>query len=122
MGWTPLFATDDVLFFQVGHGLLLSMFDAQKLADDSGFADPAHAFAQEPGRMTLGHNMASEAEVDSEIAKAEAAGGTVLKPPQHAFWGGYYGFVADPDGFVWEIAHNPGLVFGADGVVSFTDG
>jgi catechol 2,3-dioxygenase-like lactoylglutathione lyase family enzyme len=119
LGWEPLLAMDDVAFFRVGHGLVLSLFDADHLAADSGLADPHAAATAVPGRMTLGHNMASEAEVDSEIAKAAAAGGTVLKPAQKAFWGGYHGFVADPDGFVWEIAYNPGLVFAADGSVRF---
>jgi len=121
LGWEPLMAMDDVLFFQVGPGLVLSLFDNDHLAADSGFADPAAAAAQQPTRITLGYNPPSEAEVDEALARAEAAGGTIMKPAQRAFWGGYHGFVADPDGFTWEIAYNPGLVFGDDGVVRFTD-
>lgn len=121
LGWTPLFEQDDVLFFQVGHGVVLSIFDNAHLAADTGFADPDDAARQRPTRLTLGYNPPSEAEVDSAIARAEAAGGTVLKPAQPAFWGGYHGFVADPDGFAWEIAYNPGLVFGDDGVVRFSE-
>jgi hypothetical protein len=36
-----------------------------------------------------------------------AAGGVVLKPPQEVFWGGYHGYFSDPEGHVWEVAHNP---------------
>jgi catechol 2,3-dioxygenase-like lactoylglutathione lyase family enzyme len=121
LGWQPLLALDDVVFFQVGPGLVLSLFGAEALAADAGAPDPAAVAAQEPGRITLGHNMASEAEVDSEVARAAAAGGTITKPAQRAFWGGYHGYVTDPDGFVWEIAYNPGLVFGDDGVVRVTE-
>jgi catechol 2,3-dioxygenase-like lactoylglutathione lyase family enzyme len=121
LGWTPLLAMDDVLFFQVGPGLVLSLFDNDHLAADSGFPDPTTAAAQQPTRLTLGYNPPSEAEVDEAMRGAEAAGGTILKPAQRAFWGGYHGFVADPDGFTWEIAYNPGLVFGDDGTVRFTE-
>jgi catechol 2,3-dioxygenase-like lactoylglutathione lyase family enzyme len=121
LGWEPLLELDDVLFFQVGHGLVLSLFDNDHLAADTGFADPERAAAQEPTRLTLGYNPASEVEVDEALRRAEAAGGTILKPAQRAFWGGYHGFVADPDGFAWEIAYNPGLVFAADGTVAFTE-
>jgi uncharacterized glyoxalase superfamily protein PhnB len=48
-----------------------------------------------------------------------AAGGTVVAGPARASWGGYTAYVADPDGFRWEIAHNPGLVVAGDGTVRF---
>ncbi len=49
----------------------------------------------------------SEAEVDRLMTHAANIGATILKPAQRAFWGGYHGYFADPDGHVWEIAHNP---------------
>ena len=33
----------------------------------------------------------------------------LFKAPQTVFWGGYSGYIADPDGFLWEIAFNPFL-------------
>ncbi|MDZ4790113.1 MAG: VOC family protein [Hyphomicrobiales bacterium] len=63
----------------------------------------------------------NEAEVDSVIAEAKDAGATILKQPQHAFWGGYHAFFADPDGHVWEIAHNPFFEMTADGAVKLPD-
>ena len=32
---------------------------------------------------------------------------TVIKSPEKAFWGGYSGYVADPENNYWEIAFNP---------------
>ena len=119
LGWQPLLEMDSVLFFQVGPALVLSLFGADELATDAHVPDASAAATANPGRITLGHNMATDAEVDQEIARAQAAGATVLKPGQRAFWGGYHGFFADPDGFVWEIAHNPGLVFHDNGTVTF---
>jgi hypothetical protein len=69
--------------------------------------------------MTLAHNVGSDAEVGEVLAAAEAAGGTVLKPAQLGEVGFVHGFFADPAGFRWEVAHNPGLVFGDDGSVTF---
>jgi catechol 2,3-dioxygenase-like lactoylglutathione lyase family enzyme len=122
LGWEPLLEVDDeVSFFQVGPGLLLALFGAVDLATDVGVEDPARVSDQTVSRMSLGHNMDSEAAVDSELAKAVAAGGTILKPGQRAAFGGYHGYLADPDGFQWEIGYNAGLVFGADGTIRFTE-
>ena len=55
----------------------------------------------------LPQNVASEAEVDAVMARAEAAGARILKPAAKTFWGGYNGYFADPDGNLWEVAFNP---------------
>lgn len=122
LGWTPLLEVgDEVSFFQVGFGLLLALFAAADLAIDVGVEEPTAVAAQGVARMSLAHNMDSEAAVDAELVRAAAAGGTIRKAGQRAAFGGYHGYVADPDGFLWEIAYNPGLVFGVDGVVRFTN-
>ncbi|CAN0359466.1 unnamed protein product, partial [Ectocarpus sp. 4 AP-2014] len=59
-----------------------------------------------PG-FALAYNVGSEAEVESTLAEAEAAGATITKPAQKVFWGGFSGYFKDPDGFLWEVAHNP---------------
>lgn len=71
--------------------------------------------------MTLAHNVGSDDEVAAVLARAEAAGGTVLKRAQLGEVGFVHGYFADPAGFRWEVAHNPGLVFLVDGSVSFVD-
>jgi uncharacterized glyoxalase superfamily protein PhnB len=69
-----------------------------------------------PG-IELAHNVRSEAEVDAVLALVAAAGGVVRRPAERAEWGGYTGAFADPDGYVWEVAHNPGWTVTEDGSV-----
>lgn len=57
--------------------------------------------------FTLAHNVASENEVDTILAQALSAGGELSKPAQKTTWGGYSGYFKDPDGYLWEVAHNP---------------
>ncbi|HEY2216080.1 MAG TPA: VOC family protein, partial [Solirubrobacteraceae bacterium] len=74
---------DDVVFFQVG-GSVLSLWDKQRLAEDSGVE-----LGSGYGGVTLAHNVSSPAEVDEIIAQARAAGGTIAREPGETFWGGY---------------------------------
>jgi uncharacterized glyoxalase superfamily protein PhnB len=55
------------------------------------------------------------------IATAEAAGATVVKPAQRAFWGGTHGYFADPAGFLWDVAHTPGITVAPDGTVGIAE-
>ena len=65
--------------------------------------------------MTLAHNLRAKAEVDEVLSRVEGAGGSILKPAQDVFWGGYHGYFADPDGHIWEVAHNPFAPLAEDG-------
>lgn len=67
--------------------------------------------------MALATNLASETEVDALLEAAERAGGRVTRPATRADWGGWSGYFADPDGHLWEVAHNPGFPLDADGRV-----
>ena len=67
------------------------------------------------GGIVVARNVPSEGEVDEAMARANAAGARILKPAAKTIWGGYNGYFADPDGHVWEIAHNPHWPLGADG-------
>ena len=62
----------------------------------------------------------SEAAVDTAFAEAVAAGARILKPAVRADWGGYSGYVADPDGHPWEIAYNPSFPIGEDGRITIS--
>jgi catechol 2,3-dioxygenase-like lactoylglutathione lyase family enzyme len=64
---------------------------------------------------TLAVVLPSEAEVDAAVATMTAAGARLVKAPRRADWGGYSGYVADPDGHLWELASNPGFPLDADG-------
>ena len=113
LGWEPtLVVPGEVVFIQLGHGLLLGLYTG--LAEDAGVSLGAGT-----PPMSLARNLGSEQEVVDLVARAETAGATVVKPPQHAAFGGFHAYFADPDGFLWEIAHNPGLTFDADSRASF---
>ncbi|HEX3432815.1 MAG TPA: VOC family protein [Solirubrobacteraceae bacterium] len=112
LGWRSGAAPDDdVVFFQIG-GSVLSLWDRQRLAEDSGVT-----LGSGYGGVTLAHNVGSSAEVDQIIAQAESAGGTIARAPDETFWGGYSGVFVDPDGHPWEVAHNPHWTLAADGSV-----
>ena len=41
------------------------------------------------------------------LALAVESGGTLSRRPANGHvWGGYRGYFADPDGHLWEVAHN----------------
>lgn len=115
LGWQPLFEVPgEVVFLQVGHGLLLSLFGASDLARD---IDPSRTAAGGIGDVTLAHNVGSDDEVRAMLADAARAGAEILKPAQAAEWGGFHGYFADPAGLRWEVAHNPGWSVDDDGTV-----
>lgn len=101
------FDSDSVAFFAL-RGTWLGLFGRDALAADAGVPTRAPGF----NAVTLAHNVGSEAEVDAALAIAVAAGATLVKPAQKVFWGGYSGYFADPDGHLWEVAHNPFLQIG----------
>ena len=117
LGWTPLVdVPGEIVFFQVGPGLMLGLFDAEKFDAD---LQREHTTTGATG-VTLSHNVASRDEVTTTVAAMAAAGGTVLKPAQDGAFGGiFHGHVADPNGVIWEIAHNPGWHVDDGGTVSF---
>ncbi|MGY8627751.1 VOC family protein [Chromobacterium violaceum] len=92
-----------VVFFELEGGLRLALFPRASLARDAGLPQqPASAT-----ELTIGHNVASRAEVDAAMRQAEQAGAAIVKPAQDTFWGGYAGYFQDPDGHLWEVAWNP---------------
>ncbi|HEY9219219.1 MAG TPA: VOC family protein [Phenylobacterium sp.] len=113
LGWRPLNAQDSVCFYQLP-GLGLALFDRRELESD----------ARRPidgsfSGITIAINERSPEAVDATLAQAQAAGATILKPAEKVFWGGYAGYFADPDGHVWEVAHNPDCTIHPDGRTTF---
>ena len=114
MGLEPgMVVPGDVAFFQMG-GSLLALWPRTRLAEDAGVEDSRPGF---PG-VALAYNTRSEAEVDQVLEAAERAGGRIVKPAQRAFWGGWYGYFADTEGNLWEVAHNPGFPLDAEGRIA----
>jgi uncharacterized protein len=92
----------EVVFIQVNHGLVLSLWDARQMQAEAGTSPSAASPS-----ITLSHNLGSPAEVDRVMEEAAAAGAAIIAEPVTQPWGGYTGYFADPDGFRWEVAYNP---------------
>jgi catechol 2,3-dioxygenase-like lactoylglutathione lyase family enzyme len=106
LGWAPeLFVPDEVLMIRVGDKLVLSLWA------EAGFESEVGPIRRGPGvvPLTLAHNVATEPEVDAVLELA-ASLGAETSGPERRDWGGYTGYFADPDGFRWEIAVNPGEI------------
>ena len=113
LGWRASGAGDgSIVFFQAG-GIALALYGREALAADAGLPDAGSGF----GGIVLAHNVRSRDEADALLVQAEAAGGRILKPAEDAFWGGYSGCFADPDGHVWEVAWNPHFALTPEGDV-----
>nr|WP_272917426.1 VOC family protein [Alteraurantiacibacter buctensis] len=95
-----------VAFFDLHGGLKLALWAQADLAHDSGLP----VTPPSPTDFSLGHNLASRAEVDALMAQAAAAGAQVVKPAQDTFYGGYAGYFTDPDGHLWEAVFNPAIL------------
>jgi uncharacterized protein len=104
LGWSGARQPDDeVCFFQAG-GMVFGLWTAL-----GGHGAPG---------IELAHNVRSEDEVDAILEAAERAGGTIERPAARAEWGGWTGAFADPDGYVWEVAHNPDWTLDERGAVT----
>lgn len=97
------FAHGAVAFFDLQSGIKLAIWARDDLAHDSGLAKAPSS----PTEFSLGHNVASKAEVDTVMAQAQLAGAAIVKPASDTFWGGYAGYFQDPDGHLWEVVWNP---------------
>jgi len=97
---------EEVAFFDAG-GVVLAIWARQNLVNDAGIDGEGSGFRG----LSLAWNVASNEEVDKAMIRVAAAGGTVVKPPHRAFWGGYIAYFSDPDGHLWEIAYNPSFPF-----------
>ncbi|WP_260294611.1 VOC family protein [Sedimenticola hydrogenitrophicus] len=102
LGLPRMESPPEVAFFTL-NGSWLGLYGREALAEDAQVSPEGSGFAG----FALAHNVESEAEVDQLLAQAETAGATLVKPGQKVFWGGYSGYFKDPDGHLWEIAHNP---------------
>ncbi len=92
----------EVTFFELGK-TWLALYPRELLAADAGVPAAGSGF---PG-FTLAHNVRSAGDVDWLLKEVADAGGRIVKPGTRADWGGYTGYFADPDGFLWEVAWNP---------------
>ena len=93
---------DGIAFFKLA-GTWMALYPWDALAEDAQLTAQEISF----GGITLAHNLPDKKSVDELFQQALSAGAKPLKQPQDAFWGGYSGYFADPDGHPWEVAWNP---------------
>ena len=93
---------EGVAFFTT-KGTWLALYPWDELAADATVPAEGSGFRG----FTLAHNVRSKEEVDALLAHVQTVGATLVKPAQEAEWGGYTGYFADPDGYLWEVAWNP---------------
>ncbi len=105
LGFRPAeFDSEEVAFFDMTNGVALAVFGREALAEDANV--PANT-ANSPAGISLAINLDSEVAVDQALAEVASKGARITQPPRKVFWGGYSGYFADPDGYLWEIAYNP---------------
>jgi predicted lactoylglutathione lyase len=117
LGWKrSVRGAEGVAFFQAG-GMALALFPRTNLARDAGlhFGDASAA------PVALAYNARTKQEVEEVLREAESAGGRIVKPAEIAFYGGYSGYFADLDGFLWEVAWNPSFSLAAVGSLKLPD-
>lgn len=102
-GWTrSAMSNTDLIVYEL-NGMALTLYSREELAKDAMIDPNGTGFKG----FTLAHNLWSEAEVDALIQHLRSKGVQIVKEPQKVFWGGYSAYIADPDGYLWEIAYNP---------------
>lgn len=102
LGLPRMDSPPEVAFFTL-NGSWLGLYGREALAEDAGVSPESSGFAG----IALAHNVESEAAVDEVMEQAVVAGARLVRPPRKVFWGGYAGYFSDPDGYLWEVAHNP---------------
>ena len=95
-----------VCFFNTP-GTKFELYPLGALARDIDENDPPRGSGF--GGITLAYNVKNKEDVGSVIELVKKAGGTIVKEPQDAFWGGYHAYFADPDGYYWEVVWGPVL-------------
>jgi len=102
LGFPCMDSAPTVAFFNLD-GSWLGLYGREALAEDATVSAEGSGFES----FALAHNVSSEDDVDAVMKQAVDAGATMVKQPQKVFWGGYSGYFRDPDGHLWEVAHNP---------------
>lgn len=111
-GWVPSQDSDGIVFFKL-NGFMLSLFPAHELAEDIGIEDSGNGFK----RFTCSVNFNSTQEIDELFDAMRKKGVKIIKEPQKVYWGGYSGYIADPENNYWEFAFNPYIELDAAGNV-----
>ena len=115
LGWRRSSASMPVITFFNTSGPVLALFGRADLAADATVDPDGSGFRG----VTLSINVESPDAVDATYDQWLAAGATSVRAPVPAvFEGGRIAYVADPDGHLWEVAHNPFFPFDQSGRVT----
>ncbi len=107
LGWTAAFEEPgDVVMIRTGDKLVLSLWDRGHFEAEVGTVVTGDGVPP----ITIAHNVSTTAEVDAVLETARRAGADPVHDAVEREWGGYTGYFADPDGYRWEIAYNPGPI------------
>ena len=105
LGWKASFVGDEqIAFFQAG-SIVFSLYSLEEMSKEIGLSGGSSGCSN----VALAYNVRRKEDVDTVLAEAEQAGTRLLKPAEEKFWGGYAGYFADPEGYAWEVAWNPGF-------------
>ncbi len=110
-GWKLIATSNEYISFFQLNGILLSLYPREKLAEDARVSAEGNGFKG----FSLAYNTRSKEEVDSLFENLKSKGVKIIKQPEEVFWGGYSGYIADPDDNLWEIAFNPFLPLDENG-------
>lgn len=115
LGWKPAMENHEIVFFQL-NGIAFGCFLQSSMIAEAHLPEPTRG----TGFINIAHNVRTREEVDPLMQLAVAHGGTILAPAvDRAAFGGYSGYVADPDGHPWEICWNPKSPLDEDGNLNF---
>lgn len=122
LGFPTKMATDGGIVIFSTSGAKLSLYPNPKLAEDvgPGVSHIENKNERFPG-FVLGHCVRRKEDVDAILLQAQKAGGKIVKAAHNTFWGGYGGYFADPDGYLWEVAYSDQWKFNADGSLLMGD-
>ncbi len=106
LGWQERPGSSNEFATYEAEGVLLALYPLDQLGQEAAPGDPM------PGRggwngITLGVNVESIDAVDESFRSALAAGAREVAGPVKRDWGGYSGYIADPEGNRWEITWAP---------------
>jgi catechol 2,3-dioxygenase-like lactoylglutathione lyase family enzyme len=110
--WKPIKDDQSIVFFKL-QGLVLALYRASELAADADQSPQGTGFK----KFALSINLRSVDSVKEAFEELRGKGVKIQKPPQHVFWGGFSGYVCDPEDNLWEIAFNPFLELDQAGLV-----
>ncbi len=117
LGWEQRGDVADGITWFKTSGCWIGLFGYDALAEDAAVEPVAQQDLPDYRGISLAINLHTVVAVDLAFARVHEVGGRIVKPAEPTPWGGYSGYFTDPDGHLWEIAHNPGFPIDEQGRV-----